>query len=46
MEKSRFFEQNVGLKKQLLGELSYIVFSPIKSKVKKTQEKYLKKLKE
>lgn len=46
MEKSRFFEQLVGLKKQLLAEISYIVLQPIKTKIRQTQDKYLTKLKE
>jgi hypothetical protein len=36
MEKSRFFEQLVGLKKQLLAEISYIVLQPIKTKIRQT----------
>ena len=44
MDKSQFFEQSLGLKKQMLSEICSVVFQPIKSHIKNTQAKYLRKL--
>jgi len=44
MDKSLFFEQSLGLKKQMMSEICSVVFQPIKSNINNTQAKYLRKL--